>query len=305
MGTEDRPTSTGQSVGRQRSRAKPKGLLQVAGVILLCVLIYGLSHKLSTSNSISATQQSSETVSAPQPESVRPTIPPPKFRIYKFKDDGVSPISVVVPVQTTDEQLKSLLWFFREKVRSHEFKSIGITEEKDGIFVLYRGEKCANEEFIDTNGPCGYGEHDDASYQWGIDGDYDKDTGSIRINGDDTVVFDYNDGWRVSPAVQAKLNEQDKTGEEARQLFAQELQQRLTSMGYDITVWSDDHIDGPGLLTLDSEIFKDTATRVQFVNNVLPAWKKDLCNAGFQQVNLRRGASFELNGQRFSLGCKH
>ena len=199
MGTEDRPTSTGQSVGQQQSHAKSKGLLKAAGVILLCALIYGLSHKSSSSNSSSADQQSPEPVSAPQPESVRPSIPPPKFRIYKLKDDGVSPISVVVPVHTTDEQLKSLLWFFRDKVRSHEFKSIGVKEEKDGIFALYRGEKCTNEEFIDTNGPCGYGEHEDASYQWGIDGDYDKDGGSIRINGDDTVVFDYKDGWQVEP----------------------------------------------------------------------------------------------------------
>jgi hypothetical protein len=200
--------------------------------------------------------------------------------------------------------LKSLIWFFREKVRSHEFKSIGVKEEKDGIFSVYRGERCANEEFIDTIGPCGYGEHYDASYQWGIDGDYNKDAGSIRINGDDTVVFDYNDGWQVGPAVQEKLDEQDNVGEEERKLIAQQLQQRLTSMGYDINVWADDHIDGPGLLTLDSEMFKDTSTRVQFVSGVLPTWKKDLCKAGFRQVNLRRGGMFEI-GQRYSLGCKH
>ena len=57
------------------------------------------------------------------------------------------------------------------------------------------------------------------------------------------------------------------------------------------------------LLVLDSEIFKDTAARVQFINGVLPSWKKDLCKVGFRTVKLRRGSTFEL-GQDYSLGCE-
>ncbi|MGB9233151.1 MAG: hypothetical protein WCC04_01975 [Terriglobales bacterium] len=134
---------------------------------------------------------------SPHPQIVRPSTPPPKFRIYKFKDDGISPTSVVVPVTTTDEQLKSLLWFFREKVRSQEFKSIGLRSARDGILAVYRGEKCANEQFIDTAGPCGDGEHDDAYYQWGIEADSRKDEGGIRVKGDEIIVFGYKDGWQV------------------------------------------------------------------------------------------------------------
>src|ERR1700677_5160472 len=59
------------------------------------------------------------------PQVTRPPTPPQKFKINKFKNDGISPTSVVVPTSTTDEQLKSLIWFFREKVRSHDFKSLG------------------------------------------------------------------------------------------------------------------------------------------------------------------------------------
>ena len=55
-------------------------------------------------------------------------------------------------------------------------------------------------------------------------------------------------------------------------------------------------------LTLDSEMFKDTATRVQFINSVLPEWKNDLRKVGFRQVKLRHGGTFEL-GQDYSLGC--
>jgi hypothetical protein len=254
--------------------------------------------KTTTSSSSTATQQSSASTPA-QPQISRPSIPPPKFRIYKFKNDGISPTSVVVPVSTTDEQLRSLLWLFREKVRSHEFRSIGIKEQHDGIFAVYRGEKCANEQFIDTNGPCGYGEHDDAVYQWGIEGDYNKDSGSIH----DTVVFDYKDGWQVAPDVQARLDEEDKLEQAQRDLFAQQLQQRLTGMGYNINVW----VHGEGAnrgheLNLDSEMFKDTATRVQFINGVLPEWKNDLCKVGLRTVRLRQGGTFEL-GQDYGLGC--
>jgi len=308
MRTGERPTVAGQ----QQPQKKSNRALQLLGVLVLCLLlyVYALSHNSSPSYTLATTPQSAAPASTTQAQSVRPTIPPPKFRIYRSKND--SGTSLVVPVHTTDEQLKSLLWFLRKNVRSREFKSIGVKEEKDGIFSIYRGERCANEEFIDRIGPCGYGEHYDASYQWGIDGDYNKDGGSIRINGDDTVVFDYKDGWQAGPAPQAKLDgqaqeigAQAKAGEQARELFAQRLQQRLTSMGYDINVWSDDHIDGPGFLTLDSEMFKDTTARVQFVNSILPTWKKDLCKAGFRQVNLRRGGAFEISGQRYSLGCKY
>ncbi|MGH9529512.1 MAG: hypothetical protein ACRD2S_06275 [Terriglobales bacterium] len=91
--------------------------------------------------------------------------------------------------------------------------------------------------------------------------------------------------------------------EQTREVFAQSLQQRLTGMGYDINVW----VHGEGAnsgheLNLDSEMFKDTATRVQFINSVLPEWKKDLCKVGFRTVRLRRGGTFEL-GQDYGLGC--
>ncbi|MGH9513205.1 MAG: hypothetical protein ACRD2U_13820 [Terriglobales bacterium] len=81
------------------------------------------------------------------------------------------------------------------------------------------------------------------------------------------------------------------------------LQQRLTGMGYDINVW----VHGEGAnsgheLNLDSEMFKDTATRVQFINSILPEWTRDLCKVGFRTVRLRQGGSFEL-GQDYGLRC--
>jgi hypothetical protein len=45
---------------------------------------------------------------------------------------------------------------------------------------VYRRLRCAAEEFVDAAGPCGKGEHYGAVYQWGLEGDPNKDAGSIR-----------------------------------------------------------------------------------------------------------------------------
>jgi hypothetical protein len=220
-----------------------------------------------------------------------------------------------VPLNTTDEQLKSLLWQFREKVRAHQFKDLGLTqatakqwgnkEYLSGMLIVYRGERCANEEYLDSTGPCGYGEHDDAYYQWGIDADSSKDSGAIRVNGDLSEVFNAQDGWQPPHAIRAQLEQESKANQERRNIFAQQLQQRFTSMGYDINVWVHEEGNDRGReLNLDSGMFKDTATRVQFIGSILPEWTKDLCKVGFREVRLRKGGTFEL-GQDYSLGCEN
>jgi hypothetical protein len=173
------------------------------------------------------------------------------------------------------------------------------------MLTVYRGNKCANEEYLDSIGPCGYGDHDDAYYQWGIDADASKDSGVIRVRGNPTEVFNAQDGWQPSLAVRAQLDQELKADQQRRDIFAQRLQQRLTSMGYDINVWvHGEDRDRGRELNLDSEMFKDTATRVQFIGSILPEWTKDLCKVGFREVRLRKGGTFEL-GQDYSLGCEN
>jgi hypothetical protein len=152
----------------------------------------------------------------------RPTVPPPHFRVYRSKLDEFT--SVVVPPDTTDEQLRSLLWLFREKVRSHQFKDIGITQPTSthwgnkgymsGGILVYRGGKCANEDFTDSPvpGPCGTGDHDAAYYQWGllVDGvfDWNADCGSITsAHGKTIIIFDYRDHWQPQPRAEGDKNQ--------------------------------------------------------------------------------------------------
>ena len=289
---------------------------------LMVLIVLGL---LSCNSSIQQQPHSAEAekktnVSAPVN---RPPVPPPRFRVYRSKmDEGTS---VVVSPTTTDEQLRSLLWFFREKVRSRHFKDIGINQPTSkqwgkngylsGTISVYRGEKCAGEYFLDYKGPCsGPDTHEAAFYQWGmlVDGVFNTDADSAGIYSDHgqnlTVVFDYKDNWQLPPSLQAELDEQKKLDQEkgklgqvTRKMFAEQLQSRMKASGFDITVWAGDQQSEE--LVLDSDIFKDTATRVQFLHDVLPNWRHDLCTAGFRQVRLIRGGIFST-GDAYSIGCK-
>ncbi len=67
-------------------------------------------------------QNQAKALAAREPDHLHP----PKFLLYKSKTSGAT--SYVVPLTTTNEELKTLLWFFRRKVRSRAFAQIGITK---------------------------------------------------------------------------------------------------------------------------------------------------------------------------------
>ena len=243
--------------------------------------------------------------------------PFPKFIIYK--QGSAYPISVVVEEHTTDEQVRSLLWFFRRKVRSHDFKSIGLTRPtsvnfgkenwNSGMIVIFRGTICAGEnDAIQGLGPCGKGDHSAGTYQWGIDGRFDKDAGTVGpvSNENGTLVFDYTDGWFPHPNVQGRPEtKEDKreileeASERDKKVFADLLQEKVNSHGFaDMNIWP---ISGKEL-ELNSELFEHNSGRVKFLSRVLPAWRKDLCPVGFKNVRLAYGM-FPLSGNTYSIGC--
>jgi len=114
----------------------------------------------------------------------------PSFHFFKMKT-GEGLVSLVVAPATTDDQLGALLRYIKSKIQQGKYLDLGIRHPTSrlhgilgydaGIISIYRSEKCANEQFINALGPCGYGEHDAASYQWGVDGDRKKDEGVIRL----------------------------------------------------------------------------------------------------------------------------
>jgi hypothetical protein len=83
-----------------------------------------------------ATQQ--EAAKAQEKAAVLPQIPPPTFRLFKSGTNQQT--TYVVPTNTSDDQLKSLLWFFRSRVRAGDFKAIGITQPTTTQWGQYGAE---------------------------------------------------------------------------------------------------------------------------------------------------------------------
>jgi len=298
-------------------RLGPKVWIFATILLLLIGAIFSFKRTVkpesTAPNSPPTKQNQADTV-----DSNRPTVSPPRFRFYRSKlEQGTS---VVVSPSTSDEQLESLLWLFREKVRSHRFADIGITHPTSkrfgtegysaGLISVYRNQKCAGENFFDAGlGPCGYGDHSAAFYQWGllVNGVFDPDADSAGITSSDggkTEVFSYKDHWKLPAELQAKTdserNSEETSNKVNRANFAEELERQLKAAGFDITVWVRETESDE--LVLNSDIFKDTATRVEFLSTVLPKWKHSLCKSGFRQIRLIRGGLFST-GDVYSVGC--
>lgn len=218
VGGSQRPQDAKAGPAQANSRTKAF-LIIAACVLVLAVLVVSIPG---TKQKAPSSQPSNETVTTPATITVaeQPTIPPPKFRVYRSKlDEGTS---VVVSPSTSDDQLKSLLWLFREKVRSHRFKDIGILQPTSkqwgqegylsGMIVIYKGGRCASELFSDSGlGPCGYGDHSAAEYQWGllVDGVFNTDADSGEVTASDgtaVTVFDYHDHWQVPAVLQGSAD---------------------------------------------------------------------------------------------------
>lgn len=284
-------------------------------VVLGAIRGYQLDHSPSQDTPTAVPQPAI----TPIPTATLPKIPPPKFRLYKFKLN--QPLAYIVPVNTTDEQLKSLLWLFREKIREGGFSKIGISQPlskqwgqygyQSGMLLVYRGDKCANETYISDEdlakgnlGPCGYGEHDDAYYQWGLDADPKKDAAALVMNGSPIQVFDYKDNWRASSETIQKVDQKvkDQWNQEytPRQQFAVAMTNELNKEG--IAINASANATNPKQLNFQSTLFKNNSFRQSFfTKGVLPV-RTNLCNAGFQSIRMVRESESDV-GQTYPLQC--
>lgn len=136
----------------------------------------------------------------------------PTFKV--FLQSTEKPTILVVPENTTDDQLVDLLWSLRTEVQSGHFKQLGLKPTttvygvpgySSGNLSVYRGEKCAREMYT-TNGPdpCGSAIHKSATYHWGDGGDSTADGADIVTeNGTDKTIFTSEDGWQTQEDAQA------------------------------------------------------------------------------------------------------
>ena len=94
--------------------------------ILILVLFIGLLSRPFLVNEGQQPAATTEQAAPPEKAAVLPQIPPPAYRLFKSGRDQQT--TYVVAISTSDEQLKSLLWLFRNKVRAGDFREIGITQ---------------------------------------------------------------------------------------------------------------------------------------------------------------------------------
>jgi len=265
-----------------QQKPKSKVLWLVIGGIVLLVIIIGMLGKSPSDNS--GTESSQKTESA----TTGPTAEEARFNALKPSEHLSQAMTALKPGATPDQIEEGL-----RHLRAIPQSAPEAAQAKSLTTKLIRAQHLAEAQLLIDSAP--------------VD-DLKANLENLKKANDEIqAVLQQNphdkDALKLLTLATNKGREALGGSQQTREAFAQDLQQRLTSMGYDITVWV--HGDGANSgheLNLDSEMFKDTATRVQFINSVLPAWKNDLCKVGFRQVKLRQGGTFEL-GQDYSLGC--
>lgn len=302
------PAGTSEGSKPHRSRISLKLLLLVvciAAVFRVLVLI----RSQQITNSPEGIQRLR---SVPEPPGMPP---PPKFHLFRFKTD--QPVTYVVPIDTSDQQLKSLLWLFRKSVRSGDFKKIGITRPMvrqygqlsytSGMLVVYRGRKCASEIYVDNVGPCGPGPHESASYQWGLLGDDNRsdffnDAGNIGGQ----EVFSYKDGWHLPSempqVVDQKVKQEWEQGHESREQFAAQLVNELNAKGVDVDAAPDLDISGWTLVITARSEDPERFTGTDFRGSLEPL-ENSLCAAGFRKIRISQKKDSRA-GQSYPLQCQ-
>jgi hypothetical protein len=265
-----------------QQKPKSKVLWLVMGGIVLLVIIIGMLGKSPSDNSGTESGQKTESATA------EPTADDARFNTLKPSEhlsQAMTALKPGAPPDQIEEGLRHLRAIPQSAPEAAQAKSL--------TTKLIREQHLAAAQLLIESAP--------------VD-DLKANLENLKKANDEIqAVLQQNphdkEALRLLTLATNKGREALGGSQQTREAFAQDLQQRLTSMGYDITVW----VHGEGAnsgheLNMDSEMFKDTATRVQFINSVLPAWKNDLCKVGFRQVKLRQGGTFEL-GQDYSLGC--
>lgn len=283
------PPMTSAPVARNlqpQQKPKSKTLWLVIGVILLCVIIIGILSKSPSDKSAGDAGEGKTSSSSTTAQTVKEA----QFNALKPSEHLSQAMAALKPGATPDQIEEGLhhSQAIPESAPEHARATSVATK-------LIRAQHLAEAKTLIETAPV-----DD------LKGNLDN---LRRANDEIQAVLQQNlhdkDALKLLTLATNKGREALGGSQQTREAFAQNLQQRLTSMGYDINVWVHGEASDTGReLNFDSEMFKDTATRVQFINGVLPEWKKNLCKVGFREVKLRQGGTFEL-GQDYSLRCQN
>jgi hypothetical protein len=230
----------------------------------------------------------------------------PDFKVFLQKID--MPAILVVPENTTDDQLKNLLWLLRIKVREGKFKELGLHPTttlfdtpgySSGVINIYRGTRCAKEMYT-TSGPdpCGASIHKSASYHWGDGGDPHSDGGDIDpAGGPDTLLFTADDGFQTDEEAAKDPTGSLRKAAVARIHYATAQNAKQTKQHTDIRFYIDQPDDQ---LNIVSYQLATEAGQQTFLKQLLILDQDRLCPLGFKSIRLGvRGSP----GKSYPLDC--
>jgi hypothetical protein len=141
-------------------------LLAALAIVVVCVPF--LASLDSTKPAVSS--------SASTPAIQKPAVP---FSVEQ-KTSG-KPVAVWLPPNSTDEQLRELVQYFRLELQSQKFTDLGINaptsvlDYASGTVLFYR-------ETATKQGAVKKAASRVAEYKWGIDGNFEKDSGRIWLH---------------------------------------------------------------------------------------------------------------------------
>jgi len=233
----------------------------------------------------------------------------PPFKLFLQKID--MPTVLVVAETTPDDQLKSLLWYLRTKIRANAFKDLGIKPTAtlygipgytSGMVDLYRGPKCASEKYTPEGhpDPCGPSIHKSASYHWGDGNDPHADRADlISATGTVTPVFDSADHWQTEAEAQSDPDGALARAATARIHYATAETAKQSKRGSDLKFFVP---TSPDELNALSYQFADEPGQKRFLNEYVFLEQEHLCAAGFRTIKL---AAAPKPGTSYPIHCSN
>jgi hypothetical protein len=120
--------------------------------------------------------------------SIRPTTPPPPFKLFHQTPDGS--FTLVTTPTASDAQIAAIVWQLRDAAHTRTFDHLNIPQKvvdaRDPMvwFHIYRGPKCAPEKYADGKLPCGASYNASGDYSFGGGANHQWDDGVI-LHGED------------------------------------------------------------------------------------------------------------------------
>ena len=233
----------------------------------------------------------------------------PAYKLFLQKID--MPTVLVVTETTTDDQLKSLLWHLRTKIRANAFKDLGIKPTTtlygipgytSGIVDIYRGSKCASEKYTPEGrpDPCGSSIHASANYHWGDGNDPHADGAYlVSTNGTVTPIFDSTDNWQTESEAQSDPDGIQSRAATARIHYATTETAKQSKRGSDLKFFV---AQPTGELNALSYQFADQDGQKRFLNEYVFLEQEHLCAAGFHTIKL---ATAPKPGTSYPIHCSN